>query len=542
MLKPYKSIVSLFPSSLKPPASILLSAHKPAITYIALYLLAGLILGISSGFVVSVNDFWGNWFYAKHMYADMPWSLYNANFPFGYQVVLSAGIRIFHPAVYGYILNLLFAAALLFVVYLFLQRIVPQKWALISVILLSLYPRLFHYIHSAGADAGAVAFFIAGMLILFRQVLDANAGKAATYKWFAAAGLLLGLAALWRYHALVASALLLLSVFACLPRIWKALAACGITVLAVYSPQFVINLLTGHGLLETCHEINVYNLMHDLNWYRVTELELSSSIIDVIAENPLRFAAMYAAGAIKLSVAALPCAAALIITRNANTRLISAVSLVFCLMYSAMFGLGASGRAVLILLPVSFLCTAILLAALEDAHLRIKIVPSRARALFPAVLICLAAIVFLAKDVIRINARIEAIAAYRRVEKTAREHGVKSGSQVFTSDFNIYFPSFISPRPVYNGGWARLATYRYNEIYPELRVDRLEDFFEDCASHDIRMLVLTEESKLLSAVMYSIYAGRLQDARIGSIGEVEKFRLFLIGDLKHDDTFLADHQ
>ena len=57
--------------------------------------------------------------------------------------------------------------------------------------------------------------------------------------------------------------------------------------------QLAINLATGHGLLETSHELNIYNLMYSLNWYKVGSLELPSSIIEVIRQDPVRFFAKY---------------------------------------------------------------------------------------------------------------------------------------------------------------------------------------------------------------------------------------------------------
>jgi hypothetical protein len=156
------------------------------------------------------------------------------------------------------------------------------------------------------------------------------------------------------------------------------------------------------------------------------------------------------------------------------------------------------------------------------------------------VLFGLAAAVFLARDIPKIQQRLKANRQYREVESIAAKHGIRDGREIFTCNFNVYFPSFSWPRPVYNGGWARLATWRYNEIIPELRVDTLEQFLDDCRAYDIRMLLLTEDTRELSPVMHAIYKGEINHRGIRRIAETGRFRIFLVVPRLRDHAAIAE--
>ncbi|MBD3390594.1 MAG: hypothetical protein GF418_01115 [Chitinivibrionales bacterium] len=501
-----------------------------AAAYIALYVAFGVVLGISTGFLVSTNDFWGNWYIAMHLFDHVPESLYSGAFPAGYPFLLRAAASLTDVVAFSYLLNCACAALVLASTFWLCRRMMPGWWSVVPVILVSLYPRMFHYVFTAGADMGAVGFFTLGTAIILGQLVASRetGGRTGVY---VIGGVLFGLAALWRYHALVAGVLFLVAVFAFRPGHWLRILISGVAMLAVYAPQFAINAATGHGLLETCHGINVYNLMYGVNWHRVSELPSGMSIPALIASHPLRFVVSYGGGAARLGLASIPGLVMLLRARGEPARMASGICFMFCATYALMFGMSASPRAVLLVVPISFVFAGMLAAEVTGIIRRRVPRSGNAPHIIPAVLLIAAAAMFAGRDVPKVKRIFENRNVYRRVGELVALHGVRSGMQVFATDFDIYFPAFDSPRPLYNGGWGRIAAYGYSRVYPELAVDDINDFISDCYALGIRMLVLTDESRRLSPVLHAIYSGTLNDLRLRKIGRAGRFKVFAVREI-----------
>src|SRR5450759_331960 len=227
------------------------------------------LVGVLTDLHTPLNDFWGNYYLSQRLDPRHLDTLYDGFYPVGYTVLLRLLPRFGYPPFSALginaVLTWLLAFSMLGVLRLRGLGILPS---LIAASLVFRFPQVFEYLYTPGADAGAMVFFTLGTYALLLALL---APTPRTW-WYALSGGLLGMAALWRYHALLAGVFLLAAAaLAYRKRIAGVMLALASYAL-VYGGQITVNLLSGHSPFQTYQAFNIYQHVHPVNWYHTAEL------------------------------------------------------------------------------------------------------------------------------------------------------------------------------------------------------------------------------------------------------------------------------
>lgn len=477
------------------------------------------------------NDYWDVHFIASHLsWADRA-SWFNPQYPIGYVLLLKGLLAFGSPAVPAILANIAFTAGTVWIAARLYARFLAPPFAVFALLALCLYPDVFKYATAGGGDPGAVFFLVAGAALLISR-LHHSPPPGENHALFFWAGLLFGVSALFRYHALVAAFLLGLALLALYPRYWRSafLVAAG-TALA-YSPQWAVNLAAGRGLMETQFgPMNVYDLMHGLNWYRITEVELPASVGQIIAEDPGLFLRKYLAALWSFKHAYLPALLAVALERDPRARRVAGALALWSGMYFLIFSATTSGRQALLAVPLTFLSLGMSARALWT---RFASSPSSRplRSLRVAALLLLGVSLLglhFNRDLALLAQRSRARDSALAVEAFLKNAGVTHASQAFTSDYDLYFRTIPGPVPYFNGGAPRLGTYLYNQAYPEFPVDSPAAFVETCRARRIRFVILGPEIRWLSAPLTEIFEGKTPPAGMvfeTAAGDYKIYRVF----------------
>jgi hypothetical protein len=542
-----------------------LSAIAFPVNILLSLLAAGLLalIGASIDYYPAGNDLWENHYLGMVMTTADIHSFYDGFFPIGYSLLLKLLVGNGYPAVAAYYVNVALSLLMMIVAAWCLRKQNLQVHFPFWLLLLVAFPRTFRYLITPGPDTAAMALFTIGVLLLALwdgkdtpiQADDGPVGGCPGYPPPAAptrpaqggasnkgtrppedsrdtprriptaravlAGLAMGLGALVRYHLFVASSFLLLALFIFMKRERKSILVSCAVFLAIYLPQIAINVLSGHGPLETYHALNFYNLVHGVNWYHMENLLPLPSAKTIVLGAPLLFLKHYLKGVAGLGVFAIAPLIYGLLAKSGRDKAAGFAVGAFCLLYALFFGISASPRAVLPLVPVSLL---FFVKILFDPALPLR---TGRIALFMT-LLC--ACLFLWKDGQRAFYCRNQNDRYAAMESFFIGQGVKNGQEVFTGDYDQYFKTLFPYRPLFNGGWGRIATYRYNAFYPELNVESIDGFYADCLRRRVRYAVFTPDAAKLAQFCFDLYSGSLADPRFTPVKTIGRDRVFRVGD------------
>jgi hypothetical protein len=495
---------------------------KAAVIYIITFAFICLISNIIVSFHQTHNDFWDVYFIARHMtFADGK-TLFNPQYPIGSCLFLKAIMGHFPPEIPGIISNIFFCIGLLTASWLLFRRIVSGTTALFSLIAFSLFPRLFHYCTMAGGDPASIAFFAFGAFFILSQLFMCE--KKRWVKFFVG-GIFLGLGALFRYHIFVGAVLFLIALAIVYWRHWKLVLLSVIGLGIGYCPQFILNIATGHGLLETQFGMmNVLDLMYGLTWYQTSSLNLPPSILSAIAHDPMLFLRKYIGAFMLLSPAYAPAAIAFFICKEPAKRKLSFAIGLWTICYCGFFASTTSGRSILLPLSLSFLCVGIASESLLKAMSE-KISKSKIR-LISFGCVGLILLGFFAKDALFVRFRHQENRVVSTMENYLHGIGCKEVMQIFSTDFLTYFRTMPFYMPYFNGGCPRWGTYLYNEEYPEFPVETLPLFFAECQKRKVRFVLLIKQCAQLSPALGRLYAGKTAFPGVVLKKEIGRFKIF----------------
>jgi hypothetical protein len=467
---------------------------------------AGLVgcIGVYIDHFPSVNDLFDNHYLSMVMSFSDIHSWYDGFFPFGYSLLLKLLTGGDFPAVAAYHVNVLLTFAMMLAIAWYLRKKDLRRLFPVWLCCFILFPRTFRYQITPGPDTAAMALFTVGAVLLLSRLNPsekATPSKSAVLL-SAAAGISMGIGALFRYHILVASFLFLAAFFLSAKNGRKCAVISGISLGVCYLPQILVNVFTGHGPLETYHSLNLYNLVYGVNWYHVDKLLPLPTPKSIILGAPFVCIKHYLAGTLGLLVFALPPAMYALLSPAGRTSGFCVA--LFCAAYALFFGTSASPRAALPLIPVSMLFFVRILFALHPQK-RVKL------AMVALLLAC--GCLFLMLDVKKIRSFKAERERYGNMETFFIKSGVKNGHEIYSCDLNQYFATLSPHVPLFNGGWGRVATYRYNELIPELDVGSLEGFYADCVRRKVRFVVLNGNASKLADFCGDLYTGKIKDSR-----------------------------
>ncbi len=476
------------------------------------------------GFHVGLNDFWGNVALARFADWSSPASFYNQFFPVGYTLILKLfGSR---PVVPAILLSVAAAVWLLVIAGRLAARLFGDWWAVAVVIGLACHPQVFRYATTPGPDILTAAFLAAGFERLGRAESDRRSA------WMA--GALFGIAALFRYHALMFAAAVIAAHVITRWRhlrgadrsdsrnvpldLWTFGTLLGVMAV-VYSPQMLVSVLAGYSPLHTGQAWIFYKLMHPLNWTDVGQLPAPVSAFGVVMAEPKAFAVAY--GRALVSLVWLPWSAAVlgVLSLEERHRRFGQVSFFTIVLYLLAVASGGSSRGTL---PAIFLVVipAVGVAALAFAYLRSRISPRAAVGIM-----AVAGMIFLGGDLRDDYGLVKYRAIDHRtfasVQSLVQRDGVTESSQVFSSNFDLYFPSLAGYVPRTNGTWLRLAPAAAG-LPPELCLTSVECFLRDAVQSGVTHVVF--DAQAMNATPVLGYIAAVLEPR-GSAGGFVVFRV-----------------
>jgi hypothetical protein len=491
------------------------------------YLLVNLSINSLWKFHQLHNDYWDLLFIAKNIDFSNPYSLFNPCIPIGYTSILHFVIKLGSEVTLPIIINLFFGTTTLFFSLLFYQKKLSRFGSIISTLLVGFFPLFFFYFNQGGADPGSVMFFSIGSFLIVEQLFLQNDKKKKNI--YLIAGLLMGCGAIFRYHVLVGSAILLFTAFVFDIKNWKLILLSGIGVALSYSPQMIVNLLTNHGLLETkLGASNIYDLMYGINWYTISTEKISTHAREIISTNYFLFFKRYTISFVKffIQTGIIPLLVT-ITNRRSEVRKISLFITVFIVLYFGFFSATLSGRQVLLPLPLSMLSLGFLIDDISSRTFK-DIFRFRVYRILGIGFSSLVCISFFIKDISHINRNIKEYHFASDVESYLMQIGCTNAQQTYTTDYDFYFRNLPNYTGYFNGGWSRWGTYKYNEAFPEFSVVTLESFLNDCKRRNVNFLLLTKDTAKLSPELAEIFNLKVNRKDIVFKKEFDRIRIFQI--------------
>jgi hypothetical protein len=448
------------------------------------------------GFYQFYYDFWDTYFIARNMVATIPGSWFNQKYPVGYTLLLKFISGNGSPVLPAIILNSMIGATIVFICGYAFKKLLSKPAFLFCSAALALYPTLFHYFTVGGGDPGAVLFFAAGSAMICIALFEQNRSSLP----FFIAGLLMGTAALFRYHVLPA-ALLFLIIFTIIYRpYFRQFLIAVLALWIAYLPQIVVNLASGHGPFETQFSpMNAYDLMYSLSWHQTITFDMPKSALTIIEQAPWLFIQKYLKVLVSFSPCYLPQIAAYFLEKDKNKRQFLLAASIFSFLYFIIFSTFTSGRQGLIILPIALLCTGILI---ESLILRLGTMTQKR--VFSVVLTAII-VVLIFKDFQKIHRRAAHYSVYKKAETALTSAGCKSAQEIFTPQFSFYLPSLPPYVPYYNDVTPYRETYKFKDEYPRFPVKGGDDFITSCREHGVRFLIMSCSCKQPAPIFSEIY-------------------------------------
>ncbi len=480
-------------------------------------------IGLFTSFHPPLNDFWGNLFLAQHLeFGDIA-TWHDGFFPFGYTLLLKLSPTDLFPPVFGYVLNALLMVPFMLALLNAASRYGMNKWWKVTFAVAAyLFPRLFHYYAAPGADFGSAVFFSVGALLVLRAAAIKGRNRLG---WLLISGVLLGLSALWRYHGLAAGVLFLISAFVFSPQARRQVLVVSAVMILVFSPQVIASIVAGEGLLGTYQYFNIYKSFHDINWYRAGELSIPRSFVAVIAENPAEFLSSWGVSFVKIGLVAwIPACALFVLRKDMRNEVL--IWGLFGVLYSAVVAVADSGRAVLLLLPVSILFALMSFQAFTKTAL-IRNTDWLQKATYTLLAVGLG--VFLVRDVQKVVSWRSQMKTYLAIEKKIVAHGITSGDAIYSTDYDQYFRTIRRYRPIMSGGWLALDEYSEMVEHQAPSLSSEKEFFSDCRRLGIRVLCLGPDSPRAAPFLGAMYH-RFSSGSAVLLSEHGDLKLFTISE------------
>ena len=479
------------------------------------------LVGILTDFHTPLNDFWGNHYLAQRLDARDLNTFYDGFYPVGYTVLLRALPSFGYPACsalgINVVLTWLLAFSMLGVLQLRGLAILPSL-TIASLVLL--FPQIFQCLNTPGADSGAMALFAVGTYALLVALLAPSAW------WYVLAGGLLGMAALWRYHALPGAMFLLLTAALVYRKqikgVMLALASCAV----VYGCQIAVNALSGHSPLQTYQAFNIYLHVHNVNWFHTAATPSVDTPLSVILSDPSAFLSSYFATFARIFPALSAPLILCFLSKDSRLRRAAMLWLGFCFLYSGLVATADSGRAVLLALPVSLCFLAVSGHALWVERLRARASSASWSRPVGTVAVALLLGACATKDVASVVSWSKASHHYRALERVCVREGITDARQVYSTDLYLYFHDLPPFRPSYTGGWLDLPPYHSNQEAHGVSLASEQAFIQDCRDRGIRIVHLTPGCKRAAGFLYRIYNSPRVAESMRFVVQVGRSRLF----------------
>jgi hypothetical protein len=355
-----------------------------------------------------------------------------------------------------------------------------------------------------------VAFTAFAVFLLWRDRLDE---KHETPNDLSAIliGLSLGMAFLWRSHAIVSSVAILFGyfLFADIRPLRFSAWMVG-SFLFIVSLQVTVNLVSGHGAFETAQAFNVHKFFYGINdTYPPTPAEIEKfSVIDTIISNPKWALAAYLLPFKYLISFAWPAVICFLLSPRGRFSHYALSSLIFVVLYAIPVSLGGSPRLAVMLMGMYVSSLALLVVILMDMVGKL-FNPNKWATASMGILFVAAGIRLFYGGILYDIEFIRAARAERKVlsvvEQTLITAGMNSPTEVFADRYDFYTPNKMPYHSRQIGNWSQDWVWGFNDEFPPLPNDSWESFSSACKRQGIRFLVLSPNSFYRGDIFPPIY-------------------------------------
>lgn len=478
------------------------------------------------------NDYWNILYYGRRMTLADSESLYNGFYPFGYAFLIGQ-MPFTYVLSLSYLLNALLAGLFTASVSTLISHTRSIPATLVAFFSSIAAPFVFQHANTLSPDIGSAAFTAFAVFLLWRNRFDGN-GEELSDLQAVLAGASLGLSFLWRTHAIVSAVavfagyFLLTGISPLRPRLILVGAFA-----AVVGLQVIVNLVSGHGPLETAQAFNLYKFFYGVDWtYPPAPAEIENfSLLDAITDDPAWAWGLYLP-LFKYFIAHIWAGAlAFLLSPKGRFASLSLFSVVFLALYAIPISLSDSARAPVILMSVYLPSIALLLATLTDVAEKVL---KRGKWVEWGVALLFAAAGFqvfygwVVYDIGLIRAAYAERKVLSVIEQTLRFSGITSPSEIYSDRYDFYTPNIMPYRSRQIGNWSDDWVWGYREEFPPLPNDSWETFSAACRQQGIRFLVLSANSYYRGEIFPPIYNEEVDLDALGLrfIGQRGNFRLY----------------
>jgi hypothetical protein len=478
-----------------------------------------LLSGLYTNFHVAGNDFWGVLYYGRHITLEQKESLYNGFFPIGYAFLIGQ-----FPYTYviqlAYLTNALLAG--LFVASVSsLVAASRSISAIIFVLITSVTaPFVFIYSNSVGPDIGAATFSAFAIYLLWKDELTEFYGSDSKLRSILT-GVSLGLAVLWRTHAIViAMSILAIAIWLLGIHPLRSRVLIILSFLMVVSIQIIANVVSGHGALETAQNFNIYKFVYGVDWtYPPSPAEIAGfSLLDVLREDPRRLLDAYLPFFQGLASYAWPGLVCFLIAPKGGVKNYGLFSALVTILYAVPLALGDSPRAPLTIMSLYIPSMALILVALRERFQSsagsVKWVPAVLTLAFFAVS-ANPIYQWAVQDWEFLQENHAQNRVFNSIEGLLLTKGVTSPTQAYADKYELYFPHTLPYQARQIGGWSIEWLWGYATEYPVLPNDSWESFRQACREQRIEYLIISPQATYQGEFFKSIYDEEIDEASWG---------------------------
>ena len=497
---------------------ILGSHFKWFILFFALGAGSTLALGYLIQFHAVSNDFWNILYYGRNMTFAEPESLYNGFFPFGYAFLVGQ-LPFTYVLPLAYVLNALLTGLFTASVSTLISYARSVPATILAFFCSMAAPFVFQNANTLSPDIGSAAFTAFAVFLLWREYFDCNPNELSDVN-SAFVGLSLGLAFLWRTHAIVAAIAIFLGYFLLLgirpirSRVW--MVSSFLTIVAL---QVVVNLWSGHGFFETAQAFNIYKFFYGVDMTDPpTPVEMEGfSILGTILNDPMHTFDLYIIPFKFLAFYAWTSAAGFLLSPKGRFSKYFLFSVLYVLLYAVPVSLGDSARAPLLLMGAFTSSLSLLLVVLSEQAEKM-VISKWTRGVVILLFIVANAQTFyrwVRQDVEFIRVGFVERRSLEIIEQTLLIHGMKSPSEIFADRYDFYTPNTMPYRSRQIGNWSEGWVWGFAGEFPTLPNDSWESFAAACKEQGVRFLLLSPNSFYRSDFFPKIYDGEVDLSPLG---------------------------
>lgn len=490
-------------------------------------------LGYFIQFHAVSNDFWNILYYGRNMTLAEPESLYNGFFPFGYAFLIGQ-MPFTYALPLAYLLNALLAGLFTASVSTLIAYTRSIPATILAFYCSIAAPFVFQNANTLSPDIGSVAFTAFAVFLLWHDRFEENQNELSSLN-SVLIGISLGLAFLWRTHAIVSAVAIFIGYFLLIGiHPFRSRILTVSAFLAVFALQVAVNLLSGHGAFETAQAFNLYKFFYGVDWTNPpTPAEIDKfSLLETIANDPAWVLGLYMPLFKYFISHAWASGLAFLFSPKGRFSRYSLFSFIFILLYAIPISLGDSARSPVILMGIYLPSVAVLLVVMTD-QIKRYINPGRWVTGIAGILFVLAGFqIFYGwarYDIGFIRASRAESKVLVIIEQTLLSHGMKSPSEVFADRYDFYTPNTMPYRSRLIGAWSGDWIWGFNDEYPFLPNDSWESFAKASKEQGIRFLVLSPNSFYRGDFFSPIYDDQVDIDSLGLIFIAQRGRVRIYG-------------